>query len=122
VTLAALADWFPLLVYALLALAIPLSLLAMSFVFATRPKRRARTIPFECGVSRGPPPQQRFAVGFYLTALLFLVFDIEVVFLFPIAVVLREVGPFALGALLFYLAVLATAFVYEWKRGGLDWR
>jgi NADH-quinone oxidoreductase subunit A len=124
VILASLGDWFPFLVYALLALAIPLSLLAMSFLFATRPKRRSRALkmPFESGVSQGPPPQQRFTISFYLTALLFIVFDIEVVFLFPVAVVLREVGFFALGAFLLYLGVLIIAFIYEWKKGGLEWK
>jgi NADH-quinone oxidoreductase subunit A len=124
VILASLGDWFPFLVYALLALVIPLSLLAMSFLFAAGPKRRSRalTMPFESGVSEGPPPQQRFTINFYLTALLFIVFDIEVVFLFPVAVVLQEVGTFALGAFFFYLAVLLIAFAYEWKKGGLEWR
>ena len=121
---AALADWFPFLAYAFFALAIPASLIAFSFLLATRPTRRTRAqvLPFESGVSAGPPPRQRFAISFYLTALLFIVFDIEIVFLFPVAVVLREVGAFALAALGFYLFVLVIALVYDWKKGGLEWR
>ena len=85
-------SWLPFLIYGLFALAIPASMVVLSFVFATRPSRRtrARAIPFESGVSTGPPPQQRFTVSFYLTAMLFIVFDIEIVFLYPLAVVLER--------------------------------
>jgi NADH-quinone oxidoreductase subunit A len=123
--LAALDAWFPFLVYAFFALAIPASLILFSFVFSTRPSRRApraQRIPFESGVSAGPPRQQRFTVSFYLTAMLFIVFDIEIVFLYPVAVVLDAVGPFALAEFGFFIAILAIAYVYVWKRGALEWR
>jgi NADH-quinone oxidoreductase subunit A len=79
-------------------------------------------MPFESGVSTGPPKQQRFTVSFYLTAMLFIVFDIEIVFLYPVAVVLDQVGTFALAELGFFIAILAIAYVYVWKRGALEWR
>ena len=87
-----LEDCFPLLVYALLAAAIPATMIAFSFLFATRPTNRvnARMLPFESGVSEGPPKQQRFTVSFYLTAMLFILFDIEIVFLYPLAIVLER--------------------------------
>ena len=123
VPLAALSDWFPFLVYALIAFAIPASMIVMSFVFAARAKRsRARVMPFESGVSQGPPPEQRFTVSFYLTAMLFIVFDIEIVFLFPLAVVLGDVGWLAVGAFGFFSAMLVIPFVYDWKKGALEWR
>jgi NADH-quinone oxidoreductase subunit A len=125
VLLAALDDWFPFLVYALLAAAIPASMLFASFAFSTRRKQSAPTaqrMPFESGVSTGPPKQQRFTVSFYLTAMLFIVFDIEIVFLYPVAVVLDEVGTFALAEFGFFIAILAIAYVYVWKRGALEWR
>jgi NADH-quinone oxidoreductase subunit A len=117
-------DYLPLLVYAMLAVAIPASMIVMSFVFATRPKRRpkARGIPFESGVSTGPPPQQRFTVSFYLTAMLFIVFDIEIVFLYPLAVELDALAWFGFFELLFFLAILALAYVYIWRKGALEWR
>jgi len=117
-------NYLPILIYALMALAIPTSMVVMSFVFATRPKRRtrARTIPFESGVSTGPPPQQRFTVSFYLTAMLFIVFDIEIVFLYPVAVVLNSVGWFAVAEFGFFIAILVLAYVYIWKKGALEWR
>jgi NADH-quinone oxidoreductase subunit A len=61
-------------------------------------------------------------VSFYLTAMLFIVFDIEIVFLYPVAVILDAVGPFALAELGFFIAILAIAYVYVWKRGALEWR
>jgi len=125
VLLAALDDWFPFLVYALFAAAIPASMLMASFALSTRRKERApraQRMPFESGVSTGPPKQQRFTVSFYLTAMLFIVFDIEIVFLYPVAVVLDVVGPFALAEFGFFIAILAIAYVYVWKRGALEWR
>jgi NADH-quinone oxidoreductase subunit A len=124
VPLAALDDWFPFLVYGFFALAIPASLIAGSFILATRPKTKARqrTIPFESGVSVGPPKQQRFTISFYLTAMLFIVFDIEIVFLYPVALWLDALGSFALAEFGFFIAILAIAYVYVWKKGALDWR
>ncbi len=120
---ASLADWFPFLAYAFFALAIPASMLAMSFIFASPARRtRARVMPFESGVSTGPLKQQRFTVSFYLTAMLFIVFDIEIVFLFPVAVVLERVGTFALAEFGFFIGILAVAYVYIWKKGALEWR
>jgi NADH-quinone oxidoreductase subunit A len=117
-------SWLPFLIYGLLALAIPFSMIAFSFIFSTRPRRRtrARVIPFESGVSTGPPKQQRFTISFYLTAMLFIVFDIEIVFLYPLAVELNALGWFAFFELLFFVAILAVAYVYIWRKGALEWR
>jgi NADH-quinone oxidoreductase subunit A len=124
VTLGVLDDWFPFLVYGFFALAIPASMILMSFLFATRPSARARerTVPFESGVSTGPPEQQRFTISFYLTAMLFIVFDIEIVFLYPVAVILEQVRWFAVAEFGFFIAILAVAYVYVWKKGALEWR
>jgi NADH-quinone oxidoreductase subunit A len=123
VPFASLADWFPFLVYAFIAFAIPASMIAFSFLFASKGRRsRARRMPFESGVSTGPPKQQRFTVSFYLTAMLFIVFDIEIVFLFPIALILDEVGTFALAEFGFFIAILGIAYVYIWRKGALEWR
>lgn len=116
-------SWLAFLIYGVFALAIPLSMVAMSFAFATRPRRRtrARTIPFESGVSKGPPHQSRFTISFYLTAMLFIVFDIEVVFLYPLAVLVQSLAWFAFFEFLFFLAILAVAYVYIWRKGALEW-
>jgi NADH-quinone oxidoreductase subunit A len=117
-------NWLPFLIYGSLALVIPASMVLMSFLFATRPRarRRARYTPFESGVSTGPPQQQRFTVSFYLTAMLFIVFDIEIVFLYPVAVVLNEVAWFAFFEFLFFIAILVVAYVYVWRKGALEWQ
>ena len=119
-----LGDYFPLLVYGLLAAAIPASMIAFSFLFATRPTRRvkARFLPFESGVSEGPPARQRFTVSFYLTAMLFILFDIEIVFLYPLAIVLEQLGWFGLTEFGVFVAILAVAYVYIWRKGALEWR
>ncbi|MGB2875667.1 MAG: NADH-quinone oxidoreductase subunit A [Gaiellaceae bacterium] len=117
-------SWLAFLIYGVFALAIPASMLVMSFAFATRPHRRvrARTIPFESGVSQGPPDQNRFTISFYLTAMLFIVFDIEIVFLYPLAVILHSLAWFGFVEFLFFLVILAVAYVYIWRKGALEWR
>ncbi len=116
-------SWLPFLIYAVFALAIPASMMVMSFVFSQRPARRtkARTVPFESGVSRGPMKQQRFSVSFYLTAMLFIVFDIEIVFLYPLAVQLHALGWFGFSELAFFVLILLVAYVYIWRKGALEW-
>jgi NADH-quinone oxidoreductase subunit A len=117
-------NWLPFLIYGLFAAAIPTTMVVMSFVFATRPRQRTRTrgIPFESGVSTGPLPRQRFTISFYLTAMLFIVFDIEIVFLYPLGVVLHRLGWFGFVEFAFFLLILFVAYVYIWRKGALEWR
>src|SRR6202165_3166069 len=117
-------SWLPLLIYGALSLVIPASMILMSFVFATKPARRTKTrrLPFESGVSQGPPQQNRFTVSFYLTAMLFIVFDIEIVFLYPLGVVLKPLGWFGFSEFAFFIAILALAYIYIWRKGALCWR
>jgi NADH-quinone oxidoreductase subunit A len=115
--------WLPFLIYGAFALAIPASMILMSFLFATRPARRTRVreIPFESGVSAGPPRQQRFTISFYLTAMLFIVFDIEIVFFYPLGVILDRLGWFGFVEFAFFLGILVVAYVYIWRKGALEW-
>ncbi len=117
-------NWLPFLIYGSFALAIPASMILFSFVLSTRPARRtrARGVPFESGVSQGPPRQQRFTISFYLTAMLFIVFDIEIVFLYPLAVMLDQLAWFGLFEFLFFIGILVVAYVYVWRKGALEWR
>jgi len=119
-----LRDWLPFLIYGFMAFAIPASMIAMSFLFAQRPARRvrARRIPFESGVSQGVPKKQRFNVNFYLTAMLFILFDIEIVFLYPLAVILHELAWFGFFEFLVFMIILLVAYVYIWRKGALEWR
>ena len=118
-----LRDWLPFLIYGLMALVIPVSMIVMSFVFAQPPARRtrARVIPFESGVSTGQMRPQRFTVSFYLTAMLFIVFDIEIVFLYPLAVQLNALGWFGFVEFAFFVLILLVAYVYIWRKGALEW-
>ena len=119
-----LQNWLPFLFYALFAAAIPASMIGLTFVLPRRPlvRTRQKMLPFESGVSEGPPSRERrFTVSFYLTAILFILFDIEIVFLYPLAVQLDALGWFGLGELLAFVAVLGVAFVYIWRKGALNW-
>ena len=117
-------SWLPFLIYGLMGVAIPSSMIVLSYVAATRPSKRtrARTIPFESGVSKGPPEVRRFTVSFYLTAMLFILFDIEIVFLYPLAVQLDRLGEFGLAELCVFVAILAVGYVYIWRKGALEWQ
>jgi NADH-quinone oxidoreductase subunit A len=117
-------NWLPFLIYGIFAATIPASMILFSFLFATRPsrKRRSRRLPFESGVSQGPPGQHKFTVSFYLTAMLFIVFDIEIVFLYPLATVLGQVEWFAFFEFLFFIGILVVAYVYVWRKGALEWQ
>ena len=118
-------NWLPFLIYAIFALAIPASMMWFSFVFATRPHKRD-AVRASCPSSRASRPArrraQRFTVSFYLTAMLFIVFDIEIVFLYPLAVILHQLAWFGFLEFLFFIAILVIAYVYVWRKGALDWQ
>jgi NADH-quinone oxidoreductase subunit A len=120
-----LSNWLPFLIYALFAAAIPGTMIVASFVLPGRPvsRTRQRMLPFESGVSEGAPSRERrFTVSFYLTAILFILFDIEIVFLYPLAVQLKALGWFGVYELLTFVLVLAVAYVYVWRKGALNWQ
>lgn len=99
-----------------------LTMLFLSVVLGPKNKTRTKQLPFECGsVSVGDASTQRFSVGFYLIAMLFILFDIEVIFMYPWAVNLRELGWFGYVEMLTFVGVLLVGLVYIWRRGILDW-
>ena len=119
-----LSNWLPFLIYALFAAAIPATMIAASFIVPRRPVARTKQkmLPFESGVAESAPSQQRrFTVSFYLTAILFILFDIEIVYLYPLAVQLNALGWFGLGELSVFIAILGVAYVYIWRKGALNW-
>src|ERR1700745_690995 len=79
-------------------------------------------VPVESGGTAGPPRRQRFTISFYLTAMLFIVFDIEIVFLYPLGVVLHQLAWFGFLEFLFFLVILVVAYVYVWRKGALEWQ
>jgi NADH-quinone oxidoreductase subunit A len=82
----------------------------------------AKVLPYESGILPSTPVRQRFSIDFYLTAMLFIVFDIEIVFLYPVAIVIDAVRWFAVAEFGFFIAILALAYAYVWKKGALEWR
>ena len=97
----------------------------MVFLGSTLGKKHptsAKLAPFECGKEPFSLPIGRLAIKFYLTAILFILFDVELVFLYPWAVVYRELGPVGLAQMLVFLGVLMVGFVYAWDNGALEWR
>ena len=119
-----LGHWAALLVFAVIAFVIPLSLLMATFVLSTRTPRRAgdKQIPFESGVSTHTFVPGRFTISYYLTAMLFIVFDIEIVFLYPLALELHALKWFGLSEMVTFVTLLVVAYVYVWRRRALEWR
>ena len=95
---------------------------ANSFVGPRTRHRAAQVDPYECGLPSEVRQNFRFGISFYLIAMLFILFDVEVIFLYPVAVHLKAEGAFVLGEIGVFVALLAVAFVYVWRRGALEWR
>jgi NADH-quinone oxidoreductase subunit A len=112
-------------VLALLVLAAGFAVFSVVMSAVTGPKRynRAKLDSYECGIEPTPQPigGGRFPVRYYITAMLFIVFDIEIVFLYPIAVAFDAMGTFALVEMVLFIVPVFVAYTYVWKRGGLDW-
>jgi NADH-quinone oxidoreductase subunit A len=119
-----LGDWAAILVFVLFAAAIAGSMLFGSVAAARRGRRpgREKAMPFESGVASVVYEPSRFSIAYYLTAMLFIVFDIEMVFLTPLAVLMRQLGAFGLAELVVFVILLAVAYVYVWRKGALEWR
>jgi len=81
----------------------------------------AKNAPYECGFEAFEDARMKFDVRYYLVAILFILFDLEIAFLFPWAVALKEIGPVGFWSMMVFLAILVVGFVYEWKKGALDW-
>jgi NADH-quinone oxidoreductase subunit A len=119
-----LGHWAAILVFMGFSAMIAGSLLAASVFLGKggRQQGRAKARPFESGVSTGPYEPSRFSISYYLTAMLFIVFDIEIVFLYPLAVQLRALALFGFMELLVFVALLAVGYVYIWRKGALEWK
>ena len=124
-----LKSYLPILVFALLGLGVGTAFVLLNHVIGPkRPKKstaasRRQGEPYESGIPVEPSGGMRFGVGFYLIAMLFILFDIEVVFLYPIGVILKDADSlFVLGELVVFVVLLLIAFVYVWRKGALDWR
>lgn len=120
-----LANYLPILIFLTIATAFALLLLLLGTglgrYFARHHGDRAKLSPYECGFDAFEDSRMKFDVRYYLVAILFIVFDLEIAFLFPWAVALDHVGLHGLIAMGIFLAILVVGFIYEWKRGALEW-
>src|SRR3990170_4483866 len=117
-----LGDYLPVLILAGLALAFAIASLAASALLRPSRPTPAKLSAYECGIEPERLPKgERFSVKFYLVAMLFIIFDIEIIFLFPWAVGFRRLGLFGLVEMTVFIALVFVAYVYVWRSGGLDW-
>ncbi|MDP2411731.1 MAG: NADH-quinone oxidoreductase subunit A [Pseudolabrys sp.] len=118
---ALLLDYLPLVVFIAVALVIGVVLLIVPFVVAYQQPDPEKMSAYECGFNAFDDSRMKFDVRFYLVAILFIIFDLEVAFLFPWAVTFRELGPYGFWSMMIFLGVLTVGFIYEWKKGALEW-
>ncbi|HET6468162.1 MAG TPA: NADH-quinone oxidoreductase subunit A [Geminicoccaceae bacterium] len=118
---APLVEYLPILVFLAIALGLALLLVVASLVIARQRPDREKLSAYECGFEPFEDSRGRFDVRFYLVAILFIIFDLEVAFLFPWAVALGDIGLFGFWSMMVFLGVLTVGFVYEWKKGALEW-
>jgi NADH-quinone oxidoreductase subunit A len=117
-----LRSYLPALVFLLLGGFVGALFGVMNLFFGKRHPNRSKEAPYECGLPSEVKRGFRFGISFYLIAMLFILFDIEVIFLYPIAVSLRAFGTFAMTETVVFVALLMLAFVYVWRRGALEWK
>jgi len=116
-----LANYAPVLIFLLVAAGLGMVLLALGLALGRGSKDSRKLSPYECGFEAFEDSRMRFDVRYYLVAILFIIFDLEIAFLFPWAVSLDRIGLFGLIAMGIFLAVLVVGFVYEWRKGALEW-
>src|SRR5450755_3097807 len=114
-------TYFPVLVQTVLAVLVAGALITLSFVLGKRVKDKVKDSPYECGIAPTGSARERFSVKFYLVAIVFILFDIEAVFLYPWAVVYRELKLFGFGEMLVFVVLVLAGFFYIWRKGALDW-
>ena len=118
---AMLAQYLPILIFLAVAGALGVLLLVLGYLFAPRVPDAAKLSPYECGFEAFEDSRMKFDVRYYLVAILFIVFDLEIAFVFPWALVFRELGVFGLAEMGVFLALLVIGFAYVWKKGALEW-
>ena len=114
-------EYFPVLLQALVAMSLAAGLITVSYLLGKRVKNRVKDMPYESGIVPTGDARQRFSVKFYLVAMLFIVFDIEAIFLYPWAVVYRELLMPGFIEMLIFVILILSGFFYIWKKGALDW-
>ena len=118
---ALLSSYLPVVIFIAVALAVGVALVVAPFLIAYRSPDPEKLSAYECGFNAFDDARMKFDVRFYLVAILFIIFDLEVAFLFPWAIVFGDLGWYGFWSMMIFLAVLTIGFVYEWKKGALEW-
>src|SRR5213593_2112120 len=116
-----LAEYFPVLLFILVGLGVGVAPMVLGKLLAPDKPDPEKLSPYECGFEAFEDARMKFDVRYYLVAILFILFDLEIAFLFPWAVSLREIGAVGFWSMMLFLAILVVGFAYEWKKGALDW-
>ena len=116
-----LKDYFPIMLFLFIALALSVGFIVLNFIFSPKNPDPEKLSAYECGFEPFNDSRMEFDVRFYLVAILFIIFDLEIAFLFPWAISLGTIGLYGYLSMLVFLFILTIGFIYEWKKGALDW-
>ncbi len=116
-----LENYLPVLIFIIIGFAIGAVMMGMGFMLGSRSPDSEKDSPYECGFEAFEDARMKFDVRYYLVAILFIIFDLEIAFLFPWAVALGEIGMVGFVAMVVFLGILVVGFIYEWKKGALEW-
>lgn len=114
-------NYLPILIFLIVAVVIALAAVALSFIVAKQKPDSEKNSAYECGFPAFDDARAKFDVRFYLVAILFIIFDLEIAFLFPWAVALGDIGIAGFWSMMIFLGILTVGFIYEWKKGALEW-
>jgi NADH-quinone oxidoreductase subunit A len=116
-----LENYLPVLIFIVIGTFVGAAMIGIAFVLSPNRPDSEKNSPYECGFEAFEDSRMKFDVRYYLVAILFIIFDLEIAFLFPWAVVLDQIGMVGFWAMMIFLAVLVVGFIYEWKKGALEW-
>jgi len=116
-----LEQYLPIFLFILVGLGVGIAPQVIGYILGPNRPNEAKNSPYECGFEAFGDARMKFDVRYYLVAILFILFDLEIAFLFPWAVSLKEIGPLGFWSVMVFLGVLVVGFIYEWKKGALDW-
>ena len=116
-----LKDYFPIILFLIIAFGLSCAFIFVNFVFSSNNPDPEKLSSYECGFEPFNDSRMEFDIRFYLVAILFIIFDLEIAFLFPWAISLGKIGIFGFISMMIFLGILTVGFIYEWKKGALDW-
>jgi NADH-quinone oxidoreductase subunit A len=115
-------EYLPILFFVIIAVGLSLVVAIIPFIINKMRPDAEKNSPYECGFEAEGEARSEFDIQFYLVAILFIIFDLEIAFLFPWAIVLKDIGVFGFFSMMAFLTLLTVGFIYEWKRGALEWK